>query len=181
LTSPYQMTGLNPYDIRKQCAKPPLCYDFSHVQKWLNNEDTMKALGVDSNHVHRWESCNYGINMKFHTDWMKNFAPFVLDLLDKAKIPVLIYAGDVDFICNYLGNQAWTKELEWSGKKGFNAATPADWKGAGLARVNPDDKKFTFLQVYDAGHMVRFAFSVVVVIHLFEIGSYFGIGVCDGT
>ena len=25
LTSPYQATGLNPYDIRIKCAKPPLC------------------------------------------------------------------------------------------------------------------------------------------------------------
>ena len=107
----------------------------------------MSALGVDTNHVHRWESCNFGINAKFHTDWMKDFSPFVLDLLDKAGIPVLIYAGDVDFICNYLGNQAWSKELPWSGKDGFNAATPTDWKGQGLARVNADDKKLTFLQV----------------------------------
>ena len=148
LTSPYQMTGLNPYDIRKKCDKPPLCYDFSPVQAWLNKPETMAALGVDTDHVHRWESCNFGINSKFHTDWMKDFSPFVLDLLDKAGIPVLIYAGDVDFICNYLGNQAWSKELPWKGQEGFNKATPADWKGQGLARVNADDKKFTFLQVY---------------------------------
>lgn len=147
LTSPYQMTGLNPYDIRKKCDVRPLCYDFSNVQKWLNKKETMKALGVDSKHVHSWSSCNFGINMKFHTDWMKSFSPFVEDLLDKAKIDVLIYAGDVDFICNYLGNQAWTLALPWEGKDGFQKATPADWKKAGLARVNPDDKKLTFLQV----------------------------------
>lgn len=154
LTSPYQMTGLNPYDIRKKCAKPPLCYDFSSVQTWLNKPEVMNALGVDTAHVHRWESCNFGINSKFHTDWMKDFSPFVLDLLDKAGVPVLIYAGDVDFICNYLGNQAWSMELPWKGQEGFNKATPADWKGQGLARVSADDKMFTFLQVYDAGHMV---------------------------
>ncbi|CAB9496976.1 Carboxypeptidase Y homolog A [Seminavis robusta] len=154
LTSPYQMTGLNPYDIRKKCEKPPLCYDFSATSDWLNKQSTMKALGVDTSHVHRWDSCNFGINMKFHTDWMKDFSPFVLDLLDKAGVPVLIYAGDVDFICNYLGNQAWSVGLPWSGAEGFQKATPTEWKGAGLARVNPDDKKFTFLQVYDAGHMV---------------------------
>lgn len=154
LTSPYQMTGLNPYDIRKKCEVPPLCYDFSHVNKWLNADSTMQALGVDTNHVHRWESCNFGINGKFHSDWMHDFSPFVKDLLDKANVPVLIYAGDVDFICNYLGNQAWTLQMPWTGQDGFQKATPADWKGQGLARVNPDDKKLTFLQVYDAGHMV---------------------------
>ena len=28
----------------------------------------------------------------------------------------MIYAGDVDFICNWLGNKAWTLDLEWDGK-----------------------------------------------------------------
>ena len=150
LTSPYQATGLNPYDIRKKCEFPPLCYDFSFVQKFLNLESTKKALNVDEEHSHAWSSCNYGINMKFHSDWMHDFSPYVSELLE-AGLPALIYAGDVDFICNYLGNQAWTLGLEWSHKTEFNADEPHDWKGAGLAR---SANGLTFLQVYDAGHMV---------------------------
>ncbi|KAG7370847.1 peptidase S10 serine carboxypeptidase family protein [Nitzschia inconspicua] len=151
LTSPYQATGLNPYDIRKKCDKPPLCYDFSNVANFLNLESTKQALGVDESHVHNWNACNYGINMKFHTDWMKDFSPYVADLLD-AGFPALIYAGDVDFICNYLGNQAWTKGLAWKHSADFNAAEVHDWNGgAGLARSS---NGFTFLQVKDGGHMV---------------------------
>jgi len=67
LTSPYQSTGLNPYDIRKECEKPPLCYDMSHITKWLNSAKTKKALHVDTQHSHSWQTCNFGINMKFHT------------------------------------------------------------------------------------------------------------------
>jgi len=147
LLGPYQRTGLNPYDITKKCEVPPQCYDWSLIKKWLNREETMKALGVDEKQSHRWEPCNFDILKHLDKDWMKDFSPFVLDLLDKAKISVLIYAGDLDYVCNYLGNQAWTLELPWSGQDGFKEATPADWKGAGLARVNPGDKKFTFLQV----------------------------------
>lgn len=150
LTSPYQATGLNPYDIRKKCEHPPLCYDFSFVGDFLNLESTKQALGVDEKHSHKWESCNYGINMKFHTDWMKDFSHYVSDLLD-AGLPALIYAGDVDFICNYLGNKAWTLGLDWQHKDDFNAADEHEWKGMGLARTADG---LTFLQVYDAGHMV---------------------------
>lgn len=150
LTSPYQMTGLNPYDIRKKCEKPPLCYDFSHVQKFLNSPDTKRALHVDEKHSHAWQSCNYGINMKFHTDWMKDFSGYVAELLE-AGYPALIYVGDVDFICNYIGNKAWTYDLEWSGKSAFQAAEEHEWKSTGKARTA---NGFTFLQVYDAGHMV---------------------------
>ena len=150
LTSPYQMTGLNPYDIREKCAKPPLCYDFSNVDKWLNLESTKQALNVDEEHSHNWSSCNFGINAKFHTDWMKDFSPYVVDLLEDG-IPALIYAGDVDFICNYLGNKAWTVNLEWSGGDAFRAAEDHSWEEKGLAR---SANGLTFLQVYDAGHMV---------------------------
>lgn len=151
LTSPYQATGLNPYDIRKQCEVRPLCYDFSKVKKWLNTESTKAALNVDESHSHSWESCNFMINSKFHSDWMKDFSGYVTDLLE-AGFPALIYAGDVDFICNYLGNQAWTKELEWSHKADFNAAGSHDWNsGAGMARTS---NGLTFLQVVDGGHMV---------------------------
>jgi len=150
LTSPYQMTGLNPYDIRKQCEHRPLCYDFDHVAKWLRSPKTKKALNVDEKHSHSWQSCNYGINMQFHNDWMHDFSPYVADLLN-AGIPALMYAGDVDFICNYLGNKAWTYSLQWKGKDAFQAAGEHDWKGKGLAR---SAEGMTFLQVYDAGHMV---------------------------
>jgi len=149
LTSPYQMTGLNPYDIRKQCGNVPLCYDFSNIEKFLHKPETRKALHVTDDSP-PWQSCNMGINLKFHEDWMKDFSPYVADLLN-AGIPALIYAGDVDFICNYLGNRAWTLGLDWKSSKDFQVAEEHDWKGQGLARSAGG---LTFLQVYDAGHMV---------------------------
>ena len=33
---PYQLSGYNPYDMRIKCEVPPLCYDMSNVDKWLN-------------------------------------------------------------------------------------------------------------------------------------------------
>eukprot|EP00542_Grammatophora_oceanica_P009745 CAMPEP_0194036104 /NCGR_PEP_ID=MMETSP0009_2-20130614/8485_1 /TAXON_ID=210454 /ORGANISM="Grammatophora oceanica, Strain CCMP 410" /LENGTH=537 /DNA_ID=CAMNT_0038677719 /DNA_START=49 /DNA_END=1662 /DNA_ORIENTATION=+ len=151
LTSPYQATGLNPYDIREQCKVPPLCYDFSFVTKFMNSASTKEALHVNTKKSHSWASCNMGINLKFHVDWMKDFSPYIADLLND-DIPALIYAGDVDYICNYLGNKAWSYQLKWSGGDEFRAAPEHDWKdGSGLARTA---NGLTFLQVYDAGHMV---------------------------
>lgn len=66
-TSPYQVTGLNPYDIRKKCEHPPLCYDFSPITTWLNSESTKAALHVKEET--KWTTCNMGINLKFHGDW----------------------------------------------------------------------------------------------------------------
>jgi cathepsin A (carboxypeptidase C) len=153
-TTPYQMTGLNPYDITKQCGDNPLCYDFTNIETWLNLESTKEALNV-SEHSSKWQSCNMGINLKFHTDWMKDFSPYVADLIDD-QIHVLVYAGDLDYICNYLGNRAWTLNLEWKFKEDFNAAEDHEWgvDGDGSAGLAKTSNGFTFLQVYDAGHMV---------------------------
>lgn len=79
----------------------------------------------------------------------KSYTSNVADLLNDG-IPALVYAGDVDFICNYLGVRAWTLGLEWNGKYSFNGAPEHSWKDQGLAR---SAEGLTFLQVYDAGHM----------------------------
>ena len=43
---PYQVTGYNPYDMRIKCAKPPLCYDFSSVETFLNTPEVQTAIGA---------------------------------------------------------------------------------------------------------------------------------------
>merc|ERR1711974_19875 len=149
-TSPIQATGISPYDMRIKCAVPPLCYDFSNVDTYLNRADVQKALGVSK----KWKSCNMSVNKLFTGDWMKNFQKSLPDLL-ASGIRVLIYAGDVDFICNWLGNKAWTLQMDWPGKAAFNNATDKAWTVQGTkSGMIRQANGFTFLQVHQAGHMV---------------------------
>lgn len=64
-----------------------------------------------------------------------------------------------------IGNKAWTLGLRWSGHAKFNSALDVNWlysnKGVstkgGLVRTAKAAKgegSLTFLQVYEAGHMV---------------------------
>ena len=152
VTGKYYNTGLNPYDIRKQCGDNPLCYDFSNVEKFLNLESTKEKLHV-SMKSNKWVTCNNDVNGKFRADFVRDYAQDVADLLNN-DIRVLIYAGDVDFICNYLGNRAWTLALEWNGEEDFNKATSEDWYDGSGSIIRSSNGMFTFLQVYDAGHMV---------------------------
>ena len=151
LFMPYQQTGRNVYDMRKKCEHPPLCYDFSNVGKYLNNPDVQKQLGVSKN----WEECNMEVNSFFQQDFLRNFHQLIPDMLE-AGIKTLIYAGDVDFICNYIGNMHWALELEWAGKKDFNAAVETAYNmtdGTPIGKFRSHGP-FTFLQVFQAGHMV---------------------------
>mgnify|MGYP002803561713 FL=1 len=147
---PYQLTGHNPYDMRIKCEKPPLCYDFSKVESFLNDEKTQSALGVKK----KWGSCNRIVNLAFQHDWMKNYQNKLPDLL-QAGLRVLIYAGDVDYICNWLGNKKWTLSMDWAHKSEFNSAEDKTYtvEGQAAGRVRSANG-FHFMQVFQAGHMV---------------------------
>jgi len=155
MIGPYQRTGQNVYDIRGKCEDSSnLCYSaLGWISEFLNKADVQKELGVE---VSSYDSCNFDINRNFlfQGDWMQPFHRLVPGILE--QIPVLIYAGDADFICNWLGNQAWTNALEWPGQKDFNKADIKDIKldnGDKYGKIKHSGN-FTFLQIFGAGHMV---------------------------
>mmetsp|Transcript_11947 Transcript_11947/g.14925 ORF Transcript_11947/g.14925 Transcript_11947/m.14925 type:complete len:237 (+) Transcript_11947:2-712(+) len=164
---PFLLAGLNPYNIQLPCDRDrnPLCYNFTNVETFLNLNSTRKNLHV-SEKKGRWYSCDGFVHWKFTNDWMTDLSWRVARVLE-AGVSVLIYAGDLDFLCNYIGNEAWTRELAWESGDKFRNATLREWvgessdgSGRGLVR---SAKGLTFLQVYDAGHMVPMDQPVVAL------------------
>ncbi|KFH46683.1 Carboxypeptidase Y A-like protein [Hapsidospora chrysogenum ATCC 11550] len=162
MIGPYQRTGRNVYDIRGPCEDSSnLCYPaMGWISEYLGRADVREAVGAE---VDGYDSCNFDINRNFMFagDWMQPYHELVPKILE--ELPVLVYAGDVDYICNWLGNQAWTDELEWAGHKDFAKAEKKD-----LTTSSSDDDKddpeaygfvkssgnLTFMRIYEAGHMV---------------------------
>ncbi|XP_027342064.1 serine carboxypeptidase-like [Abrus precatorius] len=142
--------NINYYDIRKQC-EGSLCYDFSNVETFLNKKNVREALGVgDLDFV----SCSSTVYAAMMQDWMRNLEVGIPALLEDG-IEVLVYAGEEDLICNWLGNSRWVHAMEWSGKKEFGAspAVPflVDGAEAGMLKSHGP---LAFLKVNEAGHMV---------------------------
>ena len=152
LTAAEQKIGhsINVYDIRIPCEDPPLCYNFSSIDNFLNDPKVQAALGVNRS----WEECNTGVHLALLGDWMKDFAPDVALTLAK-QVPVLVYSGKDDFICNYEGGWTWTNNMDWPGKEQFRAQNLTAWvvdgKKVGEFKTY---NNFTFLEVENAGHMV---------------------------
>ena len=67
--APYENTGLDPYDISKQCGPNPLCGDYTALTNFLNLASTKTALSVPASIT--WEACSNTVNGMFSSDWMK--------------------------------------------------------------------------------------------------------------
>lgn len=158
MMGPYTDTGLNPYDIRRMCDEEGgECYtEMNYIDEFLNNEYVKNVVGAN---VDIFTSCDDTVfrNFIFDGDEMKPFQQYVAELLE-ADVPVLLYAGDKDYICNWLGNHAWSDALEYSSHDSFLAEPLKPWvtkDGKNAGEVKNYDK-FTFLRVYGAGHMVPY-------------------------
>ncbi|KAF1811744.1 putative carboxypeptidase CpyA/Prc1 [Eremomyces bilateralis CBS 781.70] len=156
MIGPYQRTGQNVYDVRAQCEDPSsLCYsEIGWIGDYLNQRDVMEAVGAE---VDTYEGCNNDINRNFlfQGDWMKPFHRVVPGILE--QIPVLIYAGDADYICNWLGNKAWAEALEWPGHKEFASLPLEDLTLSASSKKIGEVKShgnFTFMTLHAGGHMI---------------------------
>ena len=94
--------AFNVYDIRRKCDVPPLCYDFSNMDKFIAREDVRKELGVADR---PWTSCNMIVHTFMLGDWTTNLQHQVEHLLSSG-IKVLVYSGDKDWVCNWRGGEA---------------------------------------------------------------------------
>ncbi|KAJ7677804.1 putative carboxypeptidase S1 [Mycena polygramma] len=141
---------LDPYDLRQDssAAFPPEYY-----VNYLALSSVTKAIGATSSTYSECPDAPYD-KIANTGDDARTLLPQLGDVVDSG-IRVLVWAGDADIICNWLGNQAAVLAMEWSGKAQL-AATPltnitlAGKPIAAVANVN----NFTFARVYAAGHEV---------------------------
>ncbi|KAF7307577.1 Carboxypeptidase [Mycena indigotica] len=158
--APYVALGRNQYDISQTCADSNgLCYSITdEIVKYLNRPDIQKALGVDPSQSH-FDSCAWDVIAAFgglQGDVMHGSTAYISNLLERG-IRVLVYAGNYDFACNWIGNEYSTTTLEWIGQKEFVAQPLREWlvagKRAGLMRAAGP---LTFATIDGAGHMAPY-------------------------
>eukprot|EP00243_Klebsormidium_subtile_P010679 TRINITY_DN577_c0_g1_i1.p1 TRINITY_DN577_c0_g1~~TRINITY_DN577_c0_g1_i1.p1 ORF type:complete len:590 (+),score=177.93 TRINITY_DN577_c0_g1_i1:122-1771(+) len=146
-----EANNINVYDIRKKCDFAPLCYDFSYLDRFLNQPAVKKELGVEDRY---WVACSPTIQTAMLADIMRNLEPKIPALLEDG-IRFLNYAGESDFICNWVGNSRWVAVMEWSGQEAYNKAPWVNFTVDGEFAGNfTGTDVLGFLKVKDAGHLV---------------------------
>lgn len=153
---PIIASGRNPYDLRKVCPQElqPLCVNITNEINFMNDAKVQDKIGVKP--YRTWLPCSMaaGIPFAFDGDELTSYSPDVGFLLDNG-VRVLVYYGDTDYMCDWIGGKEWTMKVEWSHKAEWQAAADEEWgfdgKVYGRQRSVAD---FTYLQIYNSGHLV---------------------------
>ncbi|TRM62404.1 Alpha/Beta hydrolase protein [Schizophyllum amplum] len=164
ISAPFLATGMNPYDISQPCngsVATTLCYPLTvHISNYLSAPSLRAQLGVDPAVPANFSSVSMDVSAGFNLnqDSLHASADYVGALLERG-VRVLIYVGDYDWICNWIGNERFTLALEWSGQADFGKYELRDWfvggAPAGKTR-STSDGLFTFATIAAAGHMVPY-------------------------
>lgn len=165
---PFFAAKRNPYDIREACDTDvdPSCHreSIALMTEFLNSDKVRRYLNVNVGPDKQWEEVNGDVNRAFIMSG-DNAQPSQLQVAELLNdgIRVLVYNGDADLMCNWQSSHAWTRALNWNGAEGFNAAKERHFfaEDANMAGAEPVDAgivrsfgNFTFLRVFNAGHMV---------------------------
>ncbi|KAK3996741.1 putative carboxypeptidase KEX1 precursor [Cladorrhinum sp. PSN332] len=154
---------VNMYDVRltdtyPSCGMswPP---DLEHVTPYLRKKEVTQALHINDNKVTGWVECNGQVSVQFRP----TTKPSIYLLPDLLKeVPILLFSGAEDLICNHLGTEALISNMQWGGARGFELspgtwAPRRDWTFEGEpAGFWQEARNLTYVVFYNSSHMVPF-------------------------
>ncbi|CAK5278667.1 unnamed protein product [Mycena citricolor] len=152
----------DPYDLRQDSSEafPPEYY-----VNYLQQRSVQTAIGAEVT----YQECPNAPYQKFATtgDDARTWLP-QLGQLANSTMKILIWAGDADIICNWVGNHDAVLAMNWYGKAKFAAQTFTNMtlNGTPIAAIKNVDN-FSFARVYGAGHEVA-AFQPAASLELFK-------------
>lgn len=155
----------NMYDIRLRddypscgMAWPP---DLALVTPYLRRDDVVTALHINRDKRTGWTECAGAVSGTFRARNSKPSVRLLPGLLE-AGIPILLFSGAKDLICNHVGTEEFIHNLAWSGGTGFELspgvwAPKRDWTFEDEpAGIYQEARNLTYVLFYNSSHMVPF-------------------------
>ncbi|KAH8201474.1 hypothetical protein TruAng_004398 [Truncatella angustata] len=138
------------YDVRANSSSDP-GQPPPNFRAYLYRSDIQAAIGAQNNYT-QCISAGFGVT----GDGARSMLPTLGEIL-ATGVQVLLWAGDADYTCNYLGNYQAANALEWDGQTGFNSAELIPYTVNGVEKgLFKTVDNLSWLQVYDAGHQIPF-------------------------
>lgn len=85
----------------------------------VQRQDVVHAIHADGK-PGSWVECQGRVSQEFRGDLVDSAIGILPKVLE--KIPVLLFVGDQDYICNYVGMEAMMQAMTWNGEKGLGVS-----------------------------------------------------------
>ncbi|PNS19534.1 Pheromone-processing carboxypeptidase KEX1 [Sphaceloma murrayae] len=177
---------INMYDIRKtdtyeSCGMnwPP---DLQYLNPYLRRKDVLQALHVDSDKNTGWKECNDQVGVAFTAANSRSAISLMPELL--SKLPIVLFSGDRDLICNHMGTEALIENLDFNAGKGFETAPGVTaprlgWTFAGEdAGYWQEARNLTYVLFHNSSHMVPFDYPLRT---RYMLDTFMGVNTSLGT
>ncbi|CDU25528.1 probable carboxypeptidase 2 (C-terminal fragment) [Sporisorium scitamineum] len=150
------------YDIREFSPDP---FPYSFYVDYLNTPAVQKAIGTYQNFSKSSSTVSDALGNAGDDGREEGAIEDVRSLLDQG-VQVVMYAGDADYNCNWLGGEVIAEQVQ---HKGFDKAGYADLKTSdGIAHGQVKQSgQFSFIRIYESGHEVSF-YQPLAALEMFE-------------
>ncbi|GAO18071.1 hypothetical protein UVI_02059950 [Ustilaginoidea virens] len=155
---------INMYDVRLKDSAPSCGMnwppDLKNVGPYLRQPAVSRALNLDQQLNTGWQECNSRVGTAMRGSNSTASVHLLPEILK--QVPILLFSGAEDLICNHIGTEQLIARLEWNGGRGFELA-PGNWaprrqwtfegENAGFWQ---EARNLTYVLYYNASHMVAF-------------------------
>lgn len=124
----------------------------SNFIPWLTSSEVVNAIGAEL----PFTPGNQDIAKNFQDkgDWMRSTKPRLERVID-ADVRVILYVGDADFLCNYMGVEVLSDNLQTRFSTEY---AKQEWANFTVNSVNAGIYKnagtFSYARLFGAGHLV---------------------------
>lgn len=148
---------VNMYDIRltdsfASCGKNAF-EDMKYITSFLHREDVLLQLHLNPNKSN-WTTCSESVFDQFLETKFEPSIQLLPALLE--RIPIVLYNGEYDLVCNYMALENMLNSLRWNQRIGFSAKkTPWIIEGQSVGYFQTA-RNLTYILYDNAGHLVSY-------------------------
>lgn len=128
--------------------------ELAFVTPYLRRKEVLEAIHA-TDKVSGWTECNGNVGSSFRAQHSQPSVKLLPALLE--RVPVLLFSGDRDIICNHLSTEAMINDLSWNGATGFMSEPEQSWvfqnEDAGFYQ---SARNLTYVLFNNASHMVPY-------------------------
>ncbi|KAF7965395.1 hypothetical protein HWV62_9059 [Athelia sp. TMB] len=151
-------TCVNIYDVRLTDTYPACGMNWPielpNITTYLGRKDVVRALHAEAK-SESWAECRGRVSSEFNGNAAPSSITLIPSILE--KVPVLLFAGDQDFICNYMGIESLIQGMTWSGATGLGTVKTEVFS----VQDNPvgtwvSSRNLTYVKLFNASHMAPY-------------------------